>query len=352
MILQSDRDGGLARKLQDKMSEMTWDRHGSLALDNARRNSEFIKKGKSIAALRGAAIGEGDSALIIAAGPSIRRQNTLQTLAEIGFDGAIVATESAMRGCLLNGIVPDLVVTLDPHATRIVRWFGDPNLTQDSLEADDYFRRQEQDDGFANEFAANEQVLSLLNEHGSKIKVALSTSSSAAVVERAIECGMDVYWWNPMLDDPDDPDSVCAVLMAENGLPCINAGGNVGTASWMMAAEVLGKRTVAVTGMDFGYYNDTKYENTQYYNEAVDLVGEENLNSLFVRIDTVHFDTWFYTDPAYLWYQECLLELAAESDVDTINCSRGGILFGPNIKIEPLAEFLTETKQSRSAEKG
>ena len=27
-------------------------------------------------------------------------------------------------------IIPDLVVTLDPHKKRIVRWFGDKNLTK------------------------------------------------------------------------------------------------------------------------------------------------------------------------------------------------------------------------------
>jgi len=347
MTTLSDTSGDLARLLLDEMPSLTWDRHGTLALENARRNSALLEKGQSLAALRGEKVGDGDRALVVAAGPSIRRQGTIDTLAAHGFEGAIIATESAMRACLLQGIVPDLVVTLDPHISRIVRWFGDPALTHDRLAEDDYFRRQEQDQQFADELAANEEILTLLDRHGSDISIALSTSASEAVVDRVVECGMQIYWWNPMLDDPDEPDSVTASLMAENGLPCVNAGGNVGTAAWMMATEVLDKRRVGITGMDFGYYNDTPFENTQYYNEAVALVGEENLDSLFVRFDTPHYDTWFYSDPAYFWYRECFLELVADSDAETVNCTGGGILFGDGVEIVALEEFLAERPSGR-----
>ena len=304
MIHESDKNGGLARKLLDQMGQITQDRHGDLAVANARSNLARKHHGQSLAALRGQKLGHGDQALVIAAGPSIRRQQTLRKVAESGFEGAIIATESAMRGCLLNGIIPDLVVTLDPHVTRIVRWFGDPALSESTLADDDYFRRQEQDDAFASEMRANEEILGLLEKHGPRIKIALASSASDAVVSRVMECGMDVYWWNPMLDDPDEPGSVTAGLMAENGWPCVNAGGNVGTAAWMMATEVLEKPTVALTGMDFGYYDDTAYENTQYYNEAVALVGADNLDSLYVRFNNPHYDAWFFTDPAYFWYRE------------------------------------------------
>jgi hypothetical protein len=344
MIFDTDKNGGLARKLLDRMGQITLDRHGDLAVSNARKNLARNGDGQSLAVLRQQEIGEGDRALVIAAGPSIRRQGTLQQVVDNGFEGAIIATESAMRGCLLNGIVPDLVVTVDPHVTRIVRWFGDPLLSEKSLDNDDYFRRQEQDEAFSKEIDANEEILDLLSTYGSQIKIALATSASESVVSRAVDCGMEIYWWNPMLDDPDDRDSATAKLMAENGWPCVNAGGNVGTAAWMMATEVLEKKTVAVTGMDFGYYNDTPYENTQYYNEAVALVGSDNLDSLFLRFDNPNYDTWFYTDPAYLWYRESLLELASDCHSRTINCTEGGILYGPSIEVGPLIDFLVAPK--------
>jgi hypothetical protein len=341
-VASDERDGGLGRKLVAEMTALTRARHGGLARDNARRNRAFVGRGQSIAALRKEKIGSGDAAIVIAAGPSIRRKDPIKAIKESGFRGAIVVTESALAYCLRNGVVPDLAVTLDPHATRIVRWFGDPSLTAESLKEDDYFARQDMDRAFADELRANEELLRLLDKHGKNIRIAVSTSASSAVVDRVLATGMRPYWWNPMLDDPDVPGSVTAELQRENGLPAVNAGGNVGAACWMMAAHVLEKRHVALTGMDFGYYADTPYENTQYYREAVALVGEDNLDAVYMRVRNPHLGAAFYTDPAYMWYRECLIEMAADADCTTYNCTEGGILFGDSILFVPLAAFLAQ----------
>ncbi len=335
-----ERDGELGLKLVAHMERLTWERHGRLALENARRNSELLHHGQSLVELRDVPIGTGNHAIVIAAGPSIKRCDPARLIRESGYDGAVIATESATAYCLRCGIVPNLVVTIDPHTTRVVRWLGDPDLTKEGLSADDYFSRQDQDDAFADEMRANEEILRLLDRHGSDIRIALSTTASEAVVNRVLETGMRIYWWNPMLDDPDDPGSVTAELQKENGLPCVNAGGNVGSACWMMASEVLGKMHVALVGMDFSYYDETPYFNTQYYHEAVALVGEENLDAVYMRIHNPYLDAWFYTDPAYMWYRECLLEMAADAHCQTYNCTEGGILFGEGIEFIPLAEFL------------
>lgn len=338
-----ESDGGaIGRALVDHMVELTSARHEDLAVDNAKRNFSLLHHGKSLADLRGAQLGEGDSAIVIAAGPSIKRQDPIVAIRESGYRGALIATESALMYCLRNNVIPDLTVTLDPHATRIVRWFGDPSLTAQSVAADDYYSRQDMDEAFANELKANEEAMALLNEHGKKIRIALATSASRKVVDRVLEIGMEIFWWNPMLDDPDLPDSVTAGLQRENKLPAMNAGGNVGTCAWMLASAVLDKKQVALTGMDFSYYDGTPYRNTQYYHEAVDLVGEENLDSIFMRILNPHLDRWFYTDPAYMWYRQCFLEMVEDSDCVTSNCTGGGILFGENVEFRPLDAFLAE----------
>ena len=265
--------GALGRELVADMARITNDRIGDLAFENARANLRYRDVGESLAALRGESVGEGDSAIVIAAGPSVRRRDPATAIRQAEFRGAVVATESAVAYCLRNGLVPDLVVTLDPHATRIVRWFGDPRLTAAALEQDDYYRRQDMDSAFADELRFNDKLLALVDRHGPEMRIALATSASEAVVTRVLESGMRVYWWNPMLDDPDEPGSRTRELQRLNGFPAVNAGGNVGAACWMMADAVLGKRHVAVTGMDFGYYADTPFEQTQYYHEAVSLVG-------------------------------------------------------------------------------
>ena len=59
-----------------------------------------------------------------------------------------------------------------------------------------------------------------------------------------------------------------------NGLPCLNGGGNVGTAAWVMTHAVLGQRRIGLVGIDFGYAPGTPYEQTQYYPELRELLGD------------------------------------------------------------------------------
>lgn len=343
------QQGEIGLKLVAQMDQITMDRIGTIGIANAHANLKYLDRGGSLAALREEDIGRGTRSIVIAAGPSIKRRNVAKRIKDSGFDGAIVATESAIWYCLRHGIVPDLVVTLDPHAKRLVRWFGDPHLNEDDLRKDDYFSRQDMDSAFADELRANREILDLLNQYGSQIRIALATSASKEVVERVLETGMKIYWWNPMFDDPEIPNGLTRSLYELNGLPCVNAGGNVGSACWMMAHAVLGKRQVALTGVDFSYYDETPYKNTQYYYEGLNLVGEENLGQFFIRIYNPYLKQWFYTDPAYMWYRECFLAMVKDADCVTYNCTEGGILFGDSIQFGTLDAFLSQvisTKES------
>ena len=343
------REGGaLLLAFQDDMPRMTRERTQELAFNNARRNLPFIEKGRSLRGLRGMRLGDADQAIVIAAGPSAKRHDPAAQVKRSDYRGAVISTESAVYQCLRHGLVPDLIVSVDPHPMRIVRWFGDPHLSEEVLAGDDYFRRQDLDPSFANEISHNQEVLELMNRYGRDLRIALATSASQDVVERVHEIGMQVFWWNPMLDDPDDKESLTRTLCKENGLPAMNAGGNVGTSCWMLAHAVLGKKQVALTGMDFAYYPDTPYEQTQYYREALALVGPERLPDLFIKLYNPHLRTWYYTDPAYYWYRQAFLELAADADCETVNCTEGGILFGDPIQVMPLQQFLGTVDAQRS----
>ncbi len=331
----------LGMQLVAQMSDITRDRIQALALENARNNLSKIQEGVSLKALREETAGTGDKAIVIAAGPSLKRKQVAEQIIDSDFQGAIIATESSMLYCLRQGIIPDLVVTVDPHPKRIVRWFGDPDLTEADLRTDDYFERQDLDTSFSEALRTNDEILELLNKYGQQIKIAVSSSSANTVVTRAHQSGMQVYWWNPMYDDPDQENSVTRALQIENHLPCMNAGGNVGSAAWMMANAVLNKQRIAVTGMDFGYYAETPYRNTQYYYEALALVGEERLDELYMHVLNPYLEQWFYTDPAYMWYRECFLQMAAYADSQTFNCTEGGILFGGDITFTDLSTFLS-----------
>ena len=339
-MIDGNKKGSLGRRLVENMARMTADRVGGQVLENALRNQAHLARGKSISVLRNAPLGDGDTAIVIAAGPSISRQDPASILRETNYKGCVIATDSAVAYCLRNDIVPHLIVSLDPHATRIVRWFGDTELNATNVSSDDYYRRQDMDEAFSDEIAFNQRVIGLVNEAGPNMTIALATSASQRVVDRVLDAGINICWWNPMMDDLDQPESQTRVLKNLNGLPCINAGGNVGAAAWMIADAVLGKRSVALTGFDFSYYPETSINSSQYYHEAVKLVGEENIDSLFMWVMNPHINKEFFTDPAYMWYRESFLSMVLDAECKTYNCTEGGILFGDGIDFIKLRDFL------------
>jgi hypothetical protein len=326
----------LGRKIASRLAAATAERITSAGVENEARNRPYIER--SVLELAGLPLGTGDRAVVVAAGPSLRRRDSVRRLARAGFEGTIVAVDSALGACLREGVVPHVVVTVDPHAARIVRWFGDPALTAPS--ADDYFRRQEMDAAHAqDEVAANRALLELVDRHGARLRVAAATSAAPAVVTRCRAAGIALYWWNPMYDDYDRADSVSRRLHHANRLPCLNGGGNVGTAAWVLAHAVLGKRRVALMGMDFGYAPGTPYERTQYYPELQELFGDR-LDEAFIRVENpLSGETWL-TDPAYYWFRDVFFEMAREAQCETFNCTEGGIVFGPEVKAMTLEEFV------------
>ena len=331
------------------MAQYTLDRIGGQALENARANQADAQRGLSILALRDTDLAQGNAALVIAAGPSLHRQDTARQINESGFSGTIIATESAMAWCLRNGIVPHLVVTVDPHPERIVRWFGDPQLDAAAIERDDYYSRQDMDPNFRfNQLGVNRELLELVNRFGEQMRICVSSSASQSVVRRCKDARMPMYWWNPVFDDYDEPGSLTREIHVLNRKPCINAGGNVGAACWVIAHAVLGKRKIGILGMDFSYYEETTYEETQYYTELRDILGDDMLAQAFVHIHNPYLGNRFFTDPAYYWYRMVFLEMAeqaADDGVHTYNCTGGGILFGPGVDFVPFSDFVVAASQ-------
>jgi hypothetical protein len=331
----------LGRKIASALEAATFERVAAVGLANAERNRPRIIR--SVLELAETPLGAGDVAIVVGAGPSLQRRRSLERLRVSGFAGTVVAADGALGACLRAGVMPHVVVSVDPHPERIVRWFGDPTLT--AAPADDYFRRQEMDPVHRDdELAANRALLKLVDAYGPKIKVAAATSAAPAVVERCEQARMELYWWNPMYDDYDQPGSLSRRLWEMNGLPCLNGGGNVGTAAWVLTHAVLGKRRIGLVGMDFGYAPGTPYEKTQYYPELLQLLGGRFAEA-YTQVPNPHVgETWF-CDPAYLWFREVFLAMAREADGETFNCTEGGILFGDGIEFMPLDGFLTRPER-------
>ena len=77
------------------------------------------------------------------------RENTLSRLNEANksSETAIVCMDASLIRLLKLGVVPDYCVVIDPHPTRMLRWFGDPWIEEHTAD-DEYFIRQDLDVAF------------------------------------------------------------------------------------------------------------------------------------------------------------------------------------------------------------
>ena len=144
--------------IQKKMGDITFKMLIKRITKNINHNCSYLKKGSSIKFLKDQNFGKKKIAIIIGSGPSLKRNDQTTVLRKYKDKVIIIACDGSLFYCLRNNIVPDLVVTLDSHPTRIIRWFGDENLNSNKLRKDDYFRRQDLDIDFRKEMLANNLV--------------------------------------------------------------------------------------------------------------------------------------------------------------------------------------------------
>lgn len=326
------------RELTGKITDIGLNWHESSILEHSKNNKKFIGKStRDIVRPKG---DKGSSAIVISAGPSLYKNRILERIKEAKFKGTIVAIDGSMVRCFKAGVMPDYVLTLDPHPTRVVRWFGDPDFEK-NMEGDDYFSRQDLDIAFRNNsISENKKNIELANHLGQGLKLAICSAAPENVAERARAIGMDQYWWAPLVDDPNHPESLTRKIVRATGLPAMNTGGTVGTAAWVFALTVLRIPRIAVVGMDLGYYaSDTTYFQTQTYYTLRDRVGEENIGKYFPKFKYPLTGEEFYTDPTYFWYRQNMLDLIRSSGTIVYNCTGGGTLVGEGVKCLELEEF-------------
>ncbi len=346
-MTSNDREGDFFALISKGLEARTLEHSTGLGISHAAANRQFIEK--TIKQLRGAA--KGRDVLVVSGGPSLHRRQSIERIKPAIDRFVVVAADGTMGHCLRAGITPDYILSADPDRTRIVRWFGDDNLTADKL-ADDYFRRQDLDEHFnRDEVAKNEDQIRLVDAAGPKIKAVLSTGACEDVRRRCFDSGMDVYWWNPIYDDVSDPESLTRKLFESNKVPCMNTGGNVGTACTIFAMRILGAARIVMLGMDFAYYGDTPYEKTQYYDQFREFMPEDQIPHAFKHIRHPHTREDYFTDPAYYWYREAFLEFAEGMDgCELVNATEGGILFGDTITcltIEDVIELMTSERADK-----
>ena len=269
--------------------------------------------------------------LLVCAGPSLYRKSSLKWLYSCRDKVTLVATDGAYIRCLRNGILPDYVLTIDPHPTRIVRWFGDPDIEQ-HMSGDDYFARQDLDIDFRREMLTiNAQNIRMVDAQPTKLVICCSAPRN--VVERTQS--WERYWFAPLVDDPDKP-GLTRQLIDMTGLPAMNTGGTVGNTAWVFAYSCLKSTNIACVGMDFGYPPGTPLEKTQSWNMLKD---KDGIQDYYPEMPGVDGQVWF-TDPTYYWYRQNLLDLIGNNNGQLTNCTEGGTLIGKGITCMGLEQWL------------
>lgn len=321
------------------MPQLTALRYADLTLTHTKLNFEFL--GKTISDLNcQSEASEYDSVIVLGAGPSLQRRDPAVDILRSGYRGVLVAADGALPYCLRNGLVPQYVVTLDSHPSRIVRWFGDPDLTKVKISEDDYYSRQDLDQYLGEkELERNAEVIALVNQYSSQMRAIVATCISPRVTRRCLDAGFEIFWWNPLYDDYNDPGSLVRQVYSLNQAPCMATGGNTGSAAWVFANVILNAKEIALLGMDFSYAPGTPLANTQYYQELVDLFGDQAAEA-YIEVWNPHLQEAWLTDPTYYWYRETFLQMLQDSECKTYNCTEGGILFGDGVEFVSLQQFL------------
>ena len=119
-----------------------------------------------------------------------------------------------------------------------------------------------------------------------------------------------------------------------------NTGGNVGTAAWVFATSILEIETVAVIGMDLGYYKDTPLKMTQTYYELEKLEKDENIEDYFEILNSLKLKKFIILIQHILLVSQNLLALLEENNHKILNCTGGGTLYGKNVILKNIENFL------------
>jgi hypothetical protein len=268
-------------------------------------------------------IGE-HAAIIIARGPSIKKNKHLELLAKSSYRGAIVCCDGALINVLKAGITPDkfpeyYVVTIDAGES-IKDLYNDPYV----------------------------------DKYGKKIKGIFATVAHPLAVERARQAGVKIHWLHALFDYGEGKKSfnqISALMVRTKnhltGLPAIQTGGNIGTSSWFVSWQILKRSVIALIGVDHSWNENDTWELiiSHGYGHPNKVDFDKNSTTfkrLFPKIYNPEFKCHCILDPIFQYYSSALKEFIRRSPpwVNTINATEGGCIFGDRITCMTLTNFL------------
>lgn len=329
------KDVALSEGLDAQIEKSTRDNLMDVWIDNFRENLPYVRNGKTIAELvpvQCLDIREKDppppgigTAIVIGRGPSIFKKKHLELLASSDYKGTIIASDGMLINCLRAGVIPDYTVSIDGNREKIWKLYDDP----------------------------------LVDKFGSLIKGIINVTCAPTVRERCERAGMEVFWFNPIFDDPWHPNNdsftrIMAIFTKTekllHGVPSMSCGGHCGATAWVLAWQLFRCNPVCLIGIDLGYLPGTPIEEMEYYpswRDAARATGRP-ISEFASSVRTLHnpdYDCDCLVDSIFDHYGYSFRQLVDEAPlwVDTHNCTEGGQLCYPaRIKCRQFAEFLQE----------
>ena len=263
-----------------------------------------------------------ESVIVIGAGPSLKKHSHLKILAESNFRGSIICTDRILIAALKAGVTPKkfpnfYVVTIDAYP-EIEKYYNDP----------------------------------IVKKYGKSIKGIFSVLTFPSVVEKARKAGIEVYWIHSLFDYNEGKKSfnqISAFMIRakneEHRLPAIQTGGNVGTSSWFIAWKILKCKNICLIGMNHGWEEDDPIEKIISHGNAGKKIeikqNTKKFHILFPKKFNPEFNTYYILDPIFQYYSTTFKEfISRANEINTINATEGGSLFGERISCMKFSSFL------------
>ncbi len=287
------------------ISEATRRNLFELWMQNFAENLPHIRNGETVEKLVPAEPDKPQGpAIVVGAGPTVREFNQLEMLAQSGFEGVVIATDSMLIPCLEKGVIPDYVISVD--GAEVIAKFYDSELVR---------------------------------KHGAKLKTLLISTVHPKVRELLTEASAKIYWYHGLFDDWRSPESftkLISVITKSNknpkGLPAISCLGNCGAAAWVCAHSLLRRDRIALLGIDMGYPEGYPLEKTYYFSTYLKAAGGDVSKALafgYTRVYNPFTRAVVIQDPVFRHYTEGWVEAAKHTPrwVITVNCSPKSALY-------------------------
>ena len=266
-----------------------------------------------------------NSAIILGAGPAIKKFNHLDILSKSDYKGAIICTDKILADALEAGVTP----------TKFPKFYV---ATIDTF--DDIWTLYDHE---------------IIRQYGHKINGVFSTLTDPHAIDQARQNNIKINWVHPLFDYNEGQKSfnhISALMVRSKnkskGLPGLQTGGNVGTSCWFIGWQILKYKTICLIGINHGWEREDPLEVILAHGTNQKMPPmEKNSNlfkKLFPEIYNPEFKTYCILDPIFQYYSTALKEFISRSPnwLKTINATEGGSIFGERIICQKFTEFLNQ----------